>query len=88
MNNQLVTIPVPGTSNPIMAVQNDGTEWASAKHVCDALGIDWKSQHRKLDSKSWSVMVMMTTTAADGKNYQTSMVDRRTPHDVACHHRH
>lgn len=78
MNNQLVTIPVPGTSNPIMAVQNDGTEWVSAKHVCDALGIDWKSQHRKLDSKPWSVMVMMTTTAADGKNYQTSMVDRRT----------
>lgn len=78
MDKKLVTIPVPGTSNPIMAVQHDGTEWASAKHVCDALGIDWKSQHRKLDSKPWSVMVMMTTTAADGKNYQTSMVDRRT----------
>lgn len=74
MGNQLVTIPVPGTSNPIMAVQHDGTEWASAKHVCNALGIDWKSQHRKLDGKSWAVMVMMTLTAADGKNYQTSMV--------------
>lgn len=78
MNNQLVTIPVPGASSPIMAVQKDGTEWAAARHICDSLGIDWKSQHRKLESKSWAVVVMMTTTAADGKNYQTSMVDRRT----------
>lgn len=78
MNNQLVTIPVPGASSPIMAVQKDGTEWAAARHICDSLGIDWKSQHRKLESKSWAVVVMMTTTAADGKSYQTSMVDRRT----------
>lgn len=78
MNNKLVTIPVPGTSNPIMAVQHDGTEWVAARHICEALGIDWKSQHRKLESKNWAVVVMMTTTAADGKNYQTSMVDRRT----------
>lgn len=78
MSQQLVTIPVPGAGAPILAVEHDGTQWASAKHVCDALGIDWKSQHRKLDGKSWAVMVMMTATAADGKNYQTSMVDRRT----------
>ncbi|WP_306592913.1 phage antirepressor N-terminal domain-containing protein [Corynebacterium striatum] len=78
MDNKLVTIPVPGTSNPIMAVQHDGTEWAAARHICDSLGIDWKSQHRKLESKNWARVVMMTTTAADGKNYQTSMVDRRT----------
>ena len=78
MNNQLVTIPVPGANTPIMAVQHDGTEWAAARHICDSLGIDWKSQHRKLESKNWARVVMMTTTAADGKNYQTSMVDRRT----------
>lgn len=78
MNNKLVTIPVPGTSNPIMAVQHDGTEWASTKHVCTALGIDRKSQQRKLNEKSWARGVMMTLTASDGKNYQTHMVDRRT----------
>lgn len=78
MGNQLVTIPVPGTSTPIMAVQHDGTEWVAARHICEVLEIDWKSQHRKLESKNWAVVVMMTITAADGKNYPTLMVDRRT----------
>lgn len=78
MNDQLVTIPVPGSNRPIMAVQNDGTEWASTKHICTALGIDRKSQQRKLNEKPWARGVMMTLTASDGKNYQTHMVDRRT----------
>ena len=73
----LVPVSVPGAA-PIMAVQQDGKEWASPKHVCDALGIDWKSQHRKLNTKKWAVMVTMTMTAADGKHYDTSVIDRRT----------
>lgn len=77
MNNQLVTIPVPGTSNPIMAVQHDGTEWASITHVCDALGIDSKSQRRKIQGKSWACGVMMTLQVA-GQNREVFMVDRRT----------
>lgn len=78
MDNKLVTIPVPGTSNPIMAVQHDGTEWAAARHICEALGIDWKSQHRKLESKSWARVVMMTTHDSSGRKQEISMVDRRT----------
>ncbi|MCG7232773.1 MULTISPECIES: phage antirepressor N-terminal domain-containing protein [Corynebacterium] len=78
MDNELVTIPVPGTSNPIMAVQHDGTEWAAANHVCDALGINWEPQHRKLKDKNWATMIIMTTVGADGKQRQMSMVDRRT----------
>ena len=78
MSNQLVTIPVPGTDSPIMAVQADGTEWVSAKHVCDALGINWEPQHRKLKDKNWATMIIMTTVGADGKQREMSMVDRRT----------
>lgn len=78
MDNELVTIPVPGTSNPIMAVQHDGTEWAAANHVCDALGINWEPQHRKLKDKNWATIIIMTTVGADGKQRQMSMVDRRT----------
>lgn len=76
-NTNLVPVSVPGAA-PIMAVQQDGTAWASARHVCDALGIDWKSQHRKLGAKSWATVVMMTTVAADGKQREVYMVDRRT----------
>lgn len=77
MSNQLVTIPVPGASSPIMAVQHDGTEWASITHVCDALGIDSKSQRRKIQGKSWACGVMMTLQVA-GQNREVFMVDRRT----------
>ena len=77
MNNQLVTIPVPGASSPIMAVQHDGTEWSSITHVCDALGIDSKSQRRKIQGKSWACGVMMTLQVA-GQNREVFMVDRRT----------
>lgn len=78
MNTQLVSIPVPGAGAPIMAVQHDGTEWAAARHICDSLGIDWKSQHRKLESKTWARVVMMTTHDTTGRKQEISMVDRRT----------
>lgn len=78
MNNKLVTIPVPGTSNPIMAVQKDGTEWAAARHICNALGIDWSGQAAKLKNKNWATVENISTVGADGKNRDMAMVDRRT----------
>lgn len=75
--SSLIPVTVPGAA-PIMAVQQDGKEWASPRHICDTLGINWRSQHRKLNAKPWAVMVTMTMTAADGKNYDTSVIDRRT----------
>lgn len=78
MSNQLVTIPVPGASSPIMAVQHDGTEWAAVRPICDALGIDSKSQRAKLHGKSWATGVIITSVGADGKSRDMFMVDRRT----------
>ncbi|MHC9554018.1 phage antirepressor N-terminal domain-containing protein [Corynebacterium diphtheriae] len=78
MHKQLVTIPVPGTSSPIMAVQKDGTEWAAARHICDALGIEWGAQRNKLKGKSWATVLLIDTVGADGKQREMSMVDRRT----------
>ncbi|MDU7286695.1 phage antirepressor N-terminal domain-containing protein [Corynebacterium kroppenstedtii] len=77
--NQLVTIPVPSTDAELKAVQaEDGKRWVAVRPICDALGIDSKAQRRKLHDKSWAVGVMMTSTGADGKNYEMFMVDRRT----------
>lgn len=78
MSNQLVTIPVPGTDSPIMAVQADGTEWAAVRPICDALGIDSKSQRAKLHGKNWATGVIITSVGADGKQREMFMVDRRT----------
>lgn len=78
MGNQLVTIPVPGTSKPIKAVQHDGTEWAAIRPICDALGIDSKSQRTKLHGKSWARGVLITSHDSTGRNQEMFMVDRRT----------
>lgn len=78
MSNKLATIPVPGASTPIMAVQHDGTEWAAVRPICDALGIDSKSQRAKLHGKNWATGVIITSVGADGKSREMFMVDRRT----------
>lgn len=65
---------IPFHGDTLEAVQRDGKVWVSVKRVCESLGIDLKSQHRKLQSCSWAVMVIMTTTAPDGQMYETSVI--------------
>lgn len=77
MSNKLVAVPVPGANSQIMAVQHDGTEWASVTHVCAALELDAKSQRRKLQDKNWACGVMMTLQIG-GQGREVFMVDRRT----------
>lgn len=73
----LVPVPVPGTDNRLMAIQRDGEVWVSPNHVCMALHIDWKSQHRKLNDKPWASMVKMTMQLG-GQSRELVMIDRRT----------
>ncbi len=56
----------------IAAVKHEkGEIYVPIKPICTALGIDFKVQHRKIedDPSFSSVMVIMTTTGADGKQY-------------------
>ena len=76
---QLVTVPVPGAHAELKAVQTeDGKQWAAIRPICDALGIDSKSQRRKLHDKSWARGVMMTSRDTKGRNQEMFMVDRQT----------
>jgi len=61
-----------------MAVQHDGTEWVAARHICDALGIDWAGQFTKLKKKSWARVELISTHDSSGRKQEISMVDRRT----------
>ena len=36
----------------LAAVTEDGKAYFSPRHVCDALGIDWKTQYRKVQPTS------------------------------------
>jgi hypothetical protein len=49
--------------------------WVSVRRVCEALGLDAKSQRRKLQEKEWATGVMMTSVDPCGRNRELFMVD-------------
>lgn len=56
----------------IATVDKDGDIYVPIKPICDALGIDDKSQRSKIqvDEILGSVGVLSTSTGTDGKNYE------------------
>ncbi len=55
----------------IQAVRGEGEQvWVVVKRVCEALGLDPRSQRRRIDRSPWAVGVKMTSTGPDGKNYE------------------
>jgi hypothetical protein len=77
MSTDLVRVPVPGADD-LLAAQCDGHVWAALKPMCETLGISFPAQLRKLHGRSWAVVAQKAMTAADGKTYQTSVVDSQT----------
>ncbi|MBZ4622080.1 phage antirepressor N-terminal domain-containing protein [Mycobacterium avium] len=77
MSAELIPVPVPGAGRQIMATVIDGKPMVSLRHACEAVGIDFSRQIRKLREKSWAGVVMVSTPSAGGEQ-QTAMIDRRT----------
>jgi hypothetical protein len=73
---ELARIPVAGTE--LLATMVGGVPHVALTPMCEALGIDPKSQRRKLDAKSWARKVMMTSRDSAGRAQDMYMVDRRT----------
>ena len=77
MSTEMTIVEFDG--DELLATQDGGgTVWVSGKRVCEALGVDWDSQRKKLSRLSWAVTVLKTSTGPDNKNYDTICVDRRT----------
>lgn len=74
--SKLIRIPFHGTE--VLTVEVDGRPHVVLKPAIEALGLDYRTQHRKLQEKSWAVVGMAPTTGADGKTYQMVTVDVRT----------
>jgi len=75
---ELAHVSVPGTATTIQATLVDGQPYVALRPACEALGIDFATQFRKVKSRSWATTVEMTMVAADGKLRAMTMVDRRT----------
>lgn len=71
-------VEIPFKSTTITAMSDEGKPLVSLRHMCESIGVDFAGQFTKLKKKSWAVVVLNSTTGADGKNYQMTMIDRRT----------
>lgn len=73
---QLQSIPFHGTT--ISAAQDGGTIRVALRPACDAMGIQFAAQYKRLERTPWAVVSMMDMTGADGKTYEMVTIDRRT----------
>lgn len=77
MTVELVRIPVADAAD-LMAMHEDGKNWASLRYMCDSLGIDYATQLRKLRGRSWATVGQRPTVATDGKVRDMAMIDSKT----------
>nr|WP_277425519.1 phage antirepressor N-terminal domain-containing protein [Pseudomonas chlororaphis] len=77
-NSTAVSNVIPFRSAKLLLVEKGGQPFVPMKPVVEGMGLDWKTQFRKLQAGRFnSVMVMMTTTGADGKSYEMSCLPLR-----------
>jgi hypothetical protein len=62
-------IPVLFGPDTLILVEHNAQPYVVMKPLVTAMGLDWRSQHVKLGEKFGAVMVEITTTGADGKQY-------------------
>ncbi|MDH0730963.1 phage antirepressor N-terminal domain-containing protein [Pseudomonas sichuanensis] len=73
-----VSSVIPFRSAKLLLVEYEGQPFAPMKPVVEGMGLDWKTQYRKLQGGRFnSVMVMMTATGADGKQYEMACLPLR-----------
>jgi hypothetical protein len=70
MANTSTEIVKVGSDEIEAARDANGNGWVVVKRVCDVLGLDPRSQQKRLDKQPWTVKAMMTLTGSDGKNYE------------------
>lgn len=70
--NTASTVAAKINNQELVIISENTGKLVPIKPICAALGIDFKSQYAKLkdDENLSSVMVLSTTTGADGKNYE------------------
>lgn len=76
MSNQIVAIPFRGQT--VQSVEVDGKPHVVFRPLVESIGMDFASQYRRLNGKSWATIVKTTTVGADGKNRDMTVIDIRT----------
>ena len=70
---------IPFRDTAIYALEINGIPHVAGRKVCEALGIDWPSQYKRLNRQPWSCIVIMTTQLpGDSQTRDVTFIDRRT----------
>ncbi len=72
----ITKIPFHGTT--IVATEIDGVPHVAVKPVCEAIGLDYSAQYRRIHRQPWATVAMMTTVGADGKNRDMTFLSRKS----------
>lgn len=58
-------VRVPFHGDEILSVVEDGVMYVAVKPICERLGLDWRSQHRKLssDPRRWGMVILWIPSA-------------------------
>lgn len=69
VGNNIKTIDFNGQQ--LLTIEKNGVHYAAVKPIAENIGLNWNSQHNRItrDDVLNSVVVMMTTTGNDGKQY-------------------
>ena len=65
-----IKIPFKGWDLVAWINEKDGDHMIAVKPIAEAIGVDWKSQHRKIEKDPRFSCGHMTTTGTDEKNYK------------------
>ncbi|EAU9425323.1 hypothetical protein EOI87_16335 [Salmonella enterica] len=64
------TITVPFHGSALYVVNHNGEPYTPMKPIVEGMGMNWKTQFRKISHRFKSTVVEMTIVAADGKSRQ------------------
>jgi len=75
MNTQI--IPVLFYEDMLVLIGDDNVPMVAMKPIVENMGLSWQGQHAKLNEKFNSVIKLILTTGADGKNYEMTCLPLR-----------
>ena len=62
-----VRITIPFYDKPLVLIDHNERPFVAMSPIVEVMGMDWKSQQRKLNARFASTVVIMTTVADDGR---------------------
>lgn len=69
---------IPFHRDSVQSVQVDGKPHVVFRPLVESIGLDYKSQHRKLSGASWATMVKMTTVGSNGSQREMTAINLKT----------